>query len=139
MDGVKQQIHARQIEAQETKHQFEMRKEQRKLRAELDKTRGKNKDTIVTVRRDYDRSVVDEQNKLQAQLAKIRGKNKELIKNEDLRYQKMVEETKSIHQQKIAELEISQDKEVEKQQTDHENYLDTARQKFEAEKMKLEA
>jgi len=139
MDGVKQQIHARQMEAQETKHQFELRKEQRKLRAELDQTRNKNKDTIVTVRKDYERTVVDEQNKLQAQLTKIRNKNKELLKNEELRYQKMVEETKTNHKQKIVELEISQDKEVEKQQTDHENFLDTARQKFEAEKMKLEA
>tara|TARA_Y100000385_G_C12940693_1_gene570921 strand:+ start:109 stop:528 length:420 start_codon:yes stop_codon:yes gene_type:complete len=139
MDGVKQQIHARQMEAQETKHQFELRKEQRKLRAELDQTRNKNKDTIVTVRKDYERTVVDEQNKLQAQLTKIRNKNKELLKNEELRYQKMVEETKTNHKQKIVELEISQDKEVEKQQTDHENFLDTARQKFEAEKMKFEA
>ena len=139
MDGIKQQIHARQIEAQETRHQFEMRKEQRKLRAELDKTRNKNKDTLVTVKRDYDRSVVDEQNKLQAKLTEIRNKNKELLKNEELRYQKMVEETKSVHKQKITELKLSQDKEVEKQRMDHQNYLDTARQKFEAEKMKFEA
>lgn len=139
MDGIKQQIHARQIESQETRHQFEMRKEQRKLRAELDKSRNKNKDTMVTIQRDYERKVVDEQNKLQAKLTEIRSKNKELLKNEELRYKKMVEETKAIHKQKITELKISQDKEVEKQQTEHQNYLDTARQKFEAEKMKFEA
>lgn len=139
MDGVKQQIYTRQMEAQETRHQFEMRKEKRKLRAELDKTREKNKDTLVTIHRDYDKTLVDEQNKMQTKITQIRNKNKELIKNEELRYKKMLEETKSIHKQKISELKISQDKETENQQLEHENFLDTARQKFETEKMKLEA
>ena len=139
MDGVKQQIHSRHQEAVDARHQFEMRKKNRELKVELDKVKEKNQSTLVRISKEFDSNEVNERNKLEAKLTEIRRKNKQTIKDEDSRFKKMVDEIKSIHTSKIVELEISQDKEVQKQQEEHKDHLETARQKYEAEIGKLEA
>jgi uncharacterized protein with von Willebrand factor type A (vWA) domain len=139
MDGVKQQIHARHQEAVDARHQFEMRKNNRELKVELDKAKENNQSTLVRISKEYDSNEANERNKLEAKLTEIRKKNKQTIKDEESRFKKMVDELKSIHSSKIVELEISQDKEVQKQQEEHNDHLETARQKYEAEIGKLEA
>jgi uncharacterized protein with von Willebrand factor type A (vWA) domain len=139
MDGVKQQIHARHQEAVDARHQFEMRKNNRELKVELDKAKENNQSTLVRISKEYDSNEANERNKLEAKLTEIRKKNKQTIKDEESRFKKMVDELKSIHSSKIVELEISQDKEVQKQQEEHNDHLETARQKYKAEIGKLEA
>jgi len=139
MDGVKQQIHARHQEAVDARHQFEMRKNNRELKVELDKAKESNQSTLVRISKEYDSNEINERNKLESKLTEIRRKNKQTIKDEESRFKKMVDELKSIHSSKIVELEISQDKEVQKQQEEHNDHLETARQKYEAEIGKLEA
>jgi uncharacterized protein with von Willebrand factor type A (vWA) domain len=116
-----------------------MRKNNRELKVELDKAKENNQSTLVRISKEYDSNEANERNKLEAKLTEIRKKNKQTIKDEESRFKKMVDELKSIHSSKIVELEISQDKEVQKQQEEHNDHLETARQKYEAEIGKLEA
>ena len=46
MDGIKQQLHSRQMEAMENKHLYELRKRKRELRNELDKMREEHTKVI---------------------------------------------------------------------------------------------
>jgi hypothetical protein len=46
---------------------------------------------------------------------------------------------KANHEAKVDEIKISQESEIEKVQDDHQDHLETARQKYEAEINKLEA
>lgn len=109
------------------------------MRDKIDKLSDKSKATVTKIQKDYDKEILNEKNKLEAQLIQVRKKNKEIVENENLRFSKMVEELKTSHETKIAELQISHDKEIEKRENDHKDYLDTAQQKFENEKNKLEA
>lgn len=139
MDGVKQQIRARQAEALNNKHVFETRKIKREMRSEIDKITDKNERTLKTIRKDYDKEALAEKNKLETKLLSLRKKNKETLKNEEKRFEKMIEELKVTHNQKMTEVKISQEKEAEKKIEEHQTYLETAREKFQAEQAKLEA
>ncbi len=55
------------------------------------------------------------------------------------RYERLRNETELTHDQQIEELKIAQEKEVQSMKDKHEDYLESARMKFEAEKMKLES
>lgn len=139
MDGVKQQIRARQIEAMDNRHHFEMKKIRRGMKDEIDKLKKKSESTVTDLKKDYDRKILQEQTQLETKLIDIRRRNKDIVKTEEEKFAKTVEEMKLTHKQKLTELEIAQDKEVERQQTEYANYLETAEQKFESEKAKIEA
>ena len=62
MDGVKQQIRARQVEAVENRHQFEVKKIKRELRDEIDKLSENSKATITKIKKDYDKEILNEKN-----------------------------------------------------------------------------
>ncbi len=118
---------------------YEVRKRNRELRDQLTKLKDTNKSTLTRITKNYNKQELDEQGKLEGKLIEIRKKNKIAIKAEEDRYKKMVDEIKLSHNGKIQELTVAQEKEVEKQTTEHREYLDTARTKFEQDKMKLEA
>jgi hypothetical protein len=139
MDGVKQQIRARQMEAMDNKHIYETRKLKRELRSELDKISSENKSTVTQIKKDFQRENIAEKNALEMKLTSIRKKNNNVIKGEESRFKKMIEELKVVHGQKMTEMKISQEKLSEKQEDDHQSYLETARTKFEEEQAKLEA
>ena len=61
-----------------------------------------------------------------------------MLAEEEKRYEKLLVETKNSHDSQIAELKLSQDKEKEKVERDHQEYLETARENFEREKIKYE-
>lgn len=139
MDGVKQQVRARQSEALENKHLFEVRKIKRDMRSQIDDLKTTSEATISRIKKDYDKKALDEQNRLEVQLINIRKKNNNMIKDENDRFTRMIEEIKANHETKLSEMEVSHGKEIEKRETEHTEYLENARQKFEAEKARLEA
>ncbi len=139
MDGIKQQIRARQVEAVENRHQFEVKKLKRELRDELDKLSENNKATITKIKTDYDKEALNEKNQMETKLIGIRKKNKEILEGENMRFERMVSELQDNHKTKLAELQIAQDKEIEKRESEHQIYLENAEQKFESEKVKYEA
>jgi len=139
MDGIKQQVYARQQEAVENKHMYEVRKRNRELRNQLTKLKDKNQSTLTRITKDYNKAELDEQNKLEMKLTQLRKKNKLAIKTEDERFKTMVGEIHLSHDGKIEELKNSQEKEVESRTVEHQEYLETARAKFQSDKMKLEA
>ena len=59
MDGVKQQIHAKQVQVIETKHLYQTRKLKRELKAELEKMSESNEEIIKRVKRDYNRAELE--------------------------------------------------------------------------------
>jgi len=138
MDGVKQQIIARQAEASDKRHTYEMKQKRREMRSELDQLNSKNKSDINEIKKDYDRKVLDEKNQAEIKLTQIRSKNNEVIKDEEKKFEKMIQDIKLTHTEKINELKNSQQKEIEKTQENHQDFLETAQNKFETEKAKLE-
>lgn len=139
MDGIKQQIQAKQVEAINTRHMHETRKQNRAYRAELDNIKSSHTDSLKRIKKEFSKTELDEQNKLEAELTTIRKKNNQMIKDENIRFKQMTEEIKMAHQDKMGELKVSQDKEVEREIQEHTDYLENARTKFESEKMKIEA
>jgi hypothetical protein len=139
MDGIKQQIHAKQQEAISTKHFHEQRKTNRKLREELNGLKDKNDSTLSMIKKDYDRSVLDEQNKLEIQLTKIRNKNSNIIESENDRYKQMSSEIKLSHEEKMAELKSAQESEFNNLTDKHQDALKDARDRYKAESAKYEA
>ncbi|MCT4642633.1 MAG: hypothetical protein N4A33_10100 [Bacteriovoracaceae bacterium] len=139
MDGIKQQIHAKQQASIEKKHEYDVKRLNRELRDELNEMKDKNKSTIVQVRKDYNRSEMDEKNRLEMQLSKIRISNDRQIKEENQRYEKMLEELKNSHEQMITELKISQEKEYGNKKQEHEDALDLARRKYMAKMQEYKA
>lgn len=131
MDGIKQQVHARRVEALENKHVHETRKIKREMRSELEEVKENKLATINDVSKEYDKKLMTEKNSLQLELAKVRSSNDELLKDEEERYKNLVAEIKASHSGKIAELKISQEKEVEKRSREHRDSLDSLEQKFE--------
>jgi len=138
MDGVKQQIYARHMEALERRHQYEVKKEQRSMKAEVEKLKDRNTDIIGRIRKDYDKALLDEKLELQTKLITVRKKNTETLQNEEMRLQRLVDEMKGNHEAKVTELEVSQSKEVDNMQHEHRNYIDNAERRFQAEKTKIE-
>ena len=139
MDGIKQQVRARQEESLEKKHTYEMKKARRQMRSELDKMTTKNKAAVSDVKNNYDRKILDKKNELEIKLTGIRKKNDEILKMEEEKFTKLVADVKSSHVYKMNELEESQNKEVEKQQDEHRTYMESAQNKFKTEKAKFEA
>ncbi len=139
MDGIKQQIQARQVEALENRHQFEVRKIKREMRAKIDKLNEASKVSLDRLEKDYNKQYQSENNELELKLLAIRKKNDALIKEEKDRYAKMVDEIKMNHQAKINEIEIAQSNEIEKKQTEHREYLENAENRFRLEQAKLES
>tara|TARA_Y100000768_G_scaffold388965_1_gene389400 strand:- start:23987 stop:24520 length:534 start_codon:yes stop_codon:yes gene_type:complete len=137
MDGVKQQIHARQLESLENKHIYKVKKIKRDMRAELDRLRENSEAAVSKVKSGYDRKVMDEKLDLEKKLTDLRKKNEIMLKEEDERYKKMLDESKLAHAEQIAELENSQQKEIENQKLEHEEYLNTVEKKFESEKIRM--
>lgn len=138
MDGIKQQVHAKQQEAVNTKHFHEQRRTNRKLREELNELKDKNDSTLSMIKKDYDRSVLDEQNKVEIQLTKIRNKNSQIIETENDRYERMANEIKLSHEEKIAELKSAQESEYNNLTNDHKESLKDARDRYQAESAKYE-
>ena len=139
MDGIKQQIQARQIETMNNKHIYETKKLAREMRSELDKLREQNKSAVADIKKNYERESLAEKNKLEVELTGIRKKNNKLIKDEESRFKKMIEELKVTHSQKMTELKIAQEREAEKVEQDHKDHLETTRMKYEEQIEKLEA
>lgn len=137
MDGVKQQIQARQMEALENKHIYKLKKMKREMRAELDRLRENTQAAVAEIKSGYNKQVLNEQNDLEKKLTNIRKKNSILVKEENERYKKMLEESKLAHAQQLQQLEDSQQKEIEKKQQTHENYINNFEAKFEAQKNKM--
>lgn len=138
MNGLKQQLRSKQAEAAERKHLYETRKSNREMRAELEKLKESNKMIISKTKKDYDVSALDQKNHLEVKLSKIRAKNEMLLKEEQMRFDKTLEETKLNNEEKISEIQNSNQKEIQNIQETHNDYMTNAKQKFEAEKMKLE-
>ncbi|MEX0798353.1 MAG: hypothetical protein WD025_02865 [Bacteriovoracaceae bacterium] len=139
MDGIKQQAYQQKQEAIQTRHSFQLRKENREMRAELDKLKEQNEAAVTRLKKDYDKKALQEQTKLETQLNEIRQKNKQLLSNERKRYERMREETLLTHKQQLEELKISQEKEIASQTNKHQDYMESAQQRFEAEKIKYES
>lgn len=139
MDGVKQQIQVRQLEALENRHQHETRKIKRSYKAELDKMQDENKSSISKIKKNYDKKELQEKTSLETKLIKIRKRNNLTIKTEDERFKGLTEELDAVHKQKISEIKSSQTKEMEKVEQDHKDYLTTLQDKFTSEKAKIEA
>ena len=100
MDGVKQQIRARQVEAVENRHQFEVKKIKRELRDEIDKLSENSKATITKIKKDYDKEILNEKNQMETKLIGIRKKNKEILESENMRFERMVSELQDNHKTK---------------------------------------
>ena len=139
MNGIKQQVHARQIEAIETKHNYKTRKLTRELRAELDEVKNKKLSDITHVKKEYDKKLLDEKNSLETELSRVRRNNSEILKNEEQRYEDLIEEVKASHSTKLAEIRISQEKEIEKRTREHQESLDNLEQKYEQASIRLKA
>lgn len=139
MDGIKQQAYQRKQEAMATRHAHLLRKENREMRAELDRLKEQNQAAVARLQKNYDKKEFQEKAELEAQLREIRTKNEQLLAKEEKRYEKMREEMVLTHKQQLEELKVSQEKEIANQQEKHRDYMDTARQKFETEKMKYES
>lgn len=139
MDGIKQQIRARQEESLDKKHTYELKKARREMRAELDRLSTKSKATIEQLKKNYDRQELDEKNQLEIKLTGIRKKNDELVKLEEDKFQKLIADMKLSHEEKVAELEESQQKEIQQTEQEHKEYMETTQTKFDTEKAKFEA
>jgi hypothetical protein len=139
MDGVKQQIQVRQLEALENRHQHATRKVKREYKAELDKMQDENKSTISKIQKNYNKKELQEKTSLETKLIKIRKRNNLTIKTEDDRFKGLTEELDVVHRQKISEIKSSQTKEMQKVEQDHKDYLTTLEDKFKSERAKLEA
>ena len=139
MDGIKQQAYQQKQEAMQTRQAFELRKENRALRAELDRLKDQNQAAIARIKKDFDKEAFQEQSELETKLNDIRSKNEEIITNEKKRYERIREESVLTHKQQLEELKISQDKEIEQQKEKHNEYMENAQQKFEAQKIKFES
>lgn len=139
MDGIKQQAYQQKQEAMQTRQAFELRKENRALRAELDRLKDQNQAAIARIKKDFDKEAFQEQSELETKLNGIRSKNEEIITNEKKRYERIREESILTHKQQLEELKISQDKEIEQQKEKHSEYMENAQQKFEAQKIKFES
>jgi hypothetical protein len=139
MDGIKQQIQVRQLEALENKHQHETRKVKREYKAELDKMLDENKSSISKIKKNYSKKELDEKTSLETKLIGIRKKNKVTIKNENVRFKGLTEELDAVHKQKISEIKSAQSKEMEKVEQEHKDYLTNLEDKFKSEQAKLEA
>ncbi|MEE2670527.1 MAG: hypothetical protein VYA54_02390 [Bdellovibrionota bacterium] len=137
MDGVKQQIHARQVESLENKHVYKMKKIKRDMRAELDRLRENTQASVTKIKKGYDREVMEEKLEMEQKLNSLRKKNNVLLKEENERYKKIVEESKLAHAQQLTELKNSQEREIEQQKVEHEEYLNTVEKKFESEKSRM--
>lgn len=138
MDGIKQQAYRQKQEALQTRQSFQLRKENREMRAELDRLKDQNQATVNRIQKEFDKEAFEEQHQLESKLSEIRRKNEEIIANEEKRYERMREESELTHKQQLEELRISQEKEIEEQTESHQEYLKNARQKFEAAKLKYE-
>ena len=57
---------------------------------------------------------------------------------EEKRYQKLLQDTKTTHDKQIAELKISQSKEIEKTEREHQEYLENAKETYEREQIKYQ-
>lgn len=139
MDGIKQQVHARQIEAIETKHNYETRKLTRELRSELDEVKNQKLAAINHVKKEYDKRLLDEKNSLEMELTRVRRNNAEILKTEEQRYEDLLEEVQASHSTKLAEMKISQEKEIEKRTREHQESLDNLEQKYEQASIRLKA
>lgn len=139
MDGVKQQIHARKVQVVEAKHLFETRKLKRELKAELNKLSDSNKTIMNSAKRTYESAQTKEKTSLESKLITLRDKNKLILKEENTKFSKLLEEIEITQQAKINEITKSNDNEIAKQQESHSRYLETAENKFEAAKSRLEA
>lgn len=138
MDGIKEQQFNRAQETIERQHVFELRKQSRENRNELNKIQEKKEAAISDIKKDFDGQVLKEQRQTEVKLTELRKKNEELLRNEDQRYERTLRELKTAHDEQMAELKLSQSKEIERQKEEHQNYLDNARNKFETAKVKYE-
>jgi len=139
MDGVKQQIRARQFEALENKHQFEVKKLKREMKSDIDKLSSHSRESVTRIKKDYDKHLLTEKTQLEVKLIGVRRKNDNILENENKRFEQMIGDLKSDHKSMMVELQISQDNEVQKRQTEHTEYLENEQQKFDTAKAHLEA
>ena len=79
MDGVKQQIQARQLESLENKHLYKVKKIKRDMRAELDQLRDNTQAAVSKVKSGYERKVMDEKLDLEKKLTDLRKKNEIML------------------------------------------------------------
>ena len=99
----------------------------------------KNDSTISSIKKDYDRNVLDEQNKLEIQLTKVRNRNEQILESEKERYNRMVEELKMNNETQIAELRQANESEYQSLNEEHQESLEDARAQYEAQLAKYEA
>ena len=83
MDGIKLQSYQKKQEAMQTRHAFELRKEGREMRAELDKLKEQNQAAVKRIQKEYDQEAFQEQAELEAKLSDIRKKNEQIIEKEE--------------------------------------------------------
>ena len=138
MDGIKLHSYQKKQEAMQTRHAFQLRKENREMRAELDKLKEQNQAAVKRIEKEYNQEAFQEQAELETKLNEIRKKNERIIENEENRYEKMREETILTHEQQLEELQLAHEKEIQSQKEKHQEYIENARRRLEAEKMKLE-
>jgi len=136
---MKEQIHARRLQAADNKHMFETRKQKKEHFAKITKIKDSNKDTITQISKDYKNQELTEKNKVEEKLIKLRKINNRTIKSESSRFKSIIDEMKANHKSKVEELKITQESEIDKIQGTHNEYLETARQKYESELNKLES
>ena len=121
------------------RHTHEVRKQTQVYSNELRDTKESNDKEIARVKKDYDKIIKTEANEGEGKLIKVRTSYNKRIKEETDRYEKLLADLKTSQEAKVSEMKVSQDDLVQREEMKHKEYLESARQRFEEEKAKLES
>ena len=86
----------------------------------------------------YDKEANNQKTNLERDLNIIRAKFAELKKKENDRFESEIKDLKQSHEDQKGELVINHTEEISRMDKSHKNFLENARQKFEAEKAKYQ-
>ena len=129
-------------QAQETmnkRHSHEIRKQSQAFSGELKETKETNDKKIDRVKKEFEKMVKTETHQGQDKINKVRSSYNKKIKEETDRYDKLLSDLKTSQEAKVTEMKTSQDELVQREEIKHREYLESARQRFEDEKAKLES
>lgn len=127
---------SRMKEAQHKKHNYEMRKLRDEHSDKYSELVKKKEKEIKNVQKEYRNKMDDEKTKLEKKLTTLRSNHKQRFLDEQQRLDQELANLKIIAADRRNEVLKQNELEILSMNEDHQDYLETAKRKFEKEKNK---
>jgi hypothetical protein len=127
------------IEAENKKHNSEIRQVRSTNDRTLENEIGKGESTIKRLQDDYDTKISNIKNEQEQKLAEIRDKQERTVNEENQRMQDELINLKSTHKQQVAEIRSGHAHEIQEISDSHKKTMAIAQEKLAKEKHKYNA